>query len=69
MAAKRTPSSPTIPFVQNVGLWGGVILGVLILAMAIAGIQIKRKLRNRKKRHGTAWKDGQQRVPLMPGEM
>ena len=68
MAAKGTPSTPSIPLVRNGGLWGGVTGGFVFLVIAIAVTISKRKSRNRRKRHATAGKDVQQSVPLMPGE-
>lgn len=53
---------------QNVGIWGGVAGGFVLLFIAIAVTIIKRKSRNRRKLHATAENDGQLREALMPGE-
>ena len=70
LAAGGAPHTSPIPLVQNGGLWGGIVGGIVIVAIAAIALAIiiRRKSRNRKKRDATAVKDGmnkQQRTPLM----
>ena len=69
LAAEGTPSASSTPLVQNAGLWGGVIFGIVVFAVAIAVVIIRRKSRNGKRHRATARKE---RRPLVssskPGE-
>ena len=62
LAAEGTPSTSSIPLVQNGLLWGGVILCIVILAIAIAVAIIRKKSSNKMRRHATAGREGR---PLM----
>lgn len=69
MSAEGTPYTASIPSDQNGEFWGGVIGGVVLLALAVAVLGIIWKIcSTRRKNHVTAGNDTlnkQQRRPLI----